>query len=340
MRVVIFCLVLLLSFPFVSAEVVGSFDGLVADVDYSAMWKIEGTTFNQLFNEYTDWYTISIVQVTSDGCLIGVASGLSVNPTLLVPTFVEAGTIVEQDGLVFGVADVDLTPLRCEFAYDFDAYGSLTDGEDVGDTLVEDEADDVGDLPVGDETYPAQVVNCLETDNGDDPHNFGSVEVQLDDGSSLHYTDMCPEEHELVEFYCDYDRVLDGDPVPVGSRHSYYTCPGVCSHGECGVQCSESDGGFAPYSGGVMEHSFVHLSSPVADSCYSPYKLTEYYCNDALYADADPENDFHHSVWCNYGCITDTSTFDLDKGRCRTLTEAMNPWSTFQWILQWFVSWK
>ncbi len=71
--------------------------------------------------------------------------------------------------------------------------------------------------------------------------------------------------------------------------------------------CSETDGGYAPYAVGTMNHNFPNLSSPITDFCVNDSQLNEYCCDSSLL-------DGSHTavVDCDYGCVGGRCLYDYE----------------------------
>ena len=301
MRCTLLVSVLLLTLPFSAAEIVGDLNVLQDGADYDSLWKIQGSSTNLLLNDYSDWFTVAVQMVTSSGCVLGVAPNANVAFNSLTYETIPLGSIALLNGAYVGVVNIDLSPLRCDVAFNFVEVPSSTVAS----------------------SGPLQgpTTSCSDSDDGIATQQQGTVNAVLSSGGSVVQTDVCVNSTRVREFRCF---------GPTYFGYYEYTCPGGCSQGACVADfCQETDGGFATYAAGTMTHEFGHIHNPVTDSCVGGSFLREYYCNDALFLDTNPENNNLYLASCPYGCMT--SSFG---GRCRYVSEAVSPWGNLRFGLQ------
>lgn len=71
--------------------------------------------------------------------------------------------------------------------------------------------------------------------------------------------------------------------------------------------CTDTDGGYAPYSIGTMSHDFDTLSSPLTDVCLDASTVQEYYCSAQLL-----DGSHVSSASCPYGCQNGRCLYDYE----------------------------
>lgn len=302
-------LALLPALPSQAATVVGSFSGL-SDSQYSDIWKVANASPQPLIMDDLsgddDLRGLYVGAISEVGCQLFVTSEWG--ESVLALDFVSTGTIATINDIPVGVVEIDLSPLRCLVAYNFQSFGPI--GETPADTEEEPAEEQ--------EEEQEEETTCSDTDGGFDGYVTGTMTHNFP-GIPSPVTDTCVAGVNIQEYYCDaslYD----------GSHFTQTNCPNGCSQGRCltdeevavmgpgtgedtppqvaFISCEDSDFGAAPHTPGtltlVAQETEITTEGQVveqSDECFSESQLVELYC------DVNAANQFGYTfIDCPGGC--------------------------------------
>lgn len=281
----LFAALLLFATPARAATLIGSFSGLNAS-NYTDIWKVANATPQPLIlNDLSgddDLRGLYVGNVMASGC------ELYVTPEWGDPAganeFVAVGSIVTINNVPVGVALVDLSPLRCLVAYNFNAFGPI-EGESTPEEPEEPE--------VPDEPQPPVEPACEDSDGGYDIYTQGT----MTQGTQVQ-TEYCLNEQMVMEYSCGGTTWTTGQAIA-------WACDYGCVSGRCLTpapgpdaeeetepaaiiaSCVDSDGGLAPHTQGFLtlianetENTSEGEELTQQDACLNDDELTEYYCDD------------------------------------------------------------
>lgn len=277
-------LALLPALPGRAATVVGSFSGL-APSQYDDIWKVANASPQPLIMDDLsgddDLRGLYVGDISAAGCQLYVTSEWG--ESLLALDFVSTGTIATINDIPVGVVEIDLSPLRCLVAYNFESFGPINE---TPAEPTEEQAEEES--------------TCSDTDNGFDVYVTGVMTHNFP-GLPSPATDTCVGGDNIQEYYCDaslYD----------GSHVTQTNCPNGCSQGRCltdeevavvgpgtgedtpppvaFISCEDSDFGAAPHTFGtltlVAQETEITTEGQVveqSDECFSETQLVELYCD-------------------------------------------------------------
>lgn len=109
---------------------------------------------------------------------------------------------------------------------------------------------------------------CSETDDGNDTKVRGETVVVRGINTLFRGTDECIDEGTIKEYMCLENGSAKSEEIQCAS--GFKCASGKCIRGAC----SETDGGFNIYKGGITTAD----DTDYEDECIDDYELTEYYC--------------------------------------------------------------